>query len=125
MGPGTPSRQNQAKVIRNNKYKEGLIDNALCRYLAHDPLLEGKALLKSAKYNLQKIDCVLFLDQFPEEIPRLFKLLGIEIEPQEIPKINTTEKEPVSAQLLEEVRQLNGWDIQLYQYAKIDKFCWQ
>jgi len=103
---------------RNNKYSEGLIDNALCRYLAANPLLEGEALLESAKQTLEEFDCVIFFDHFVSDVIDLFQRLGIVLDQEDIPKINTTEKEPVSLQLLEEIRRLNELDIQLYEYAK-------
>ncbi|MEI8365606.1 MAG: sulfotransferase family 2 domain-containing protein [Parachlamydiaceae bacterium] len=101
-----------------HKYHYGLMDNALCRHLSADPLLEGKQLLDSAKQSLQKIDCVLFFDNYSQDIIELFNRLGIELNEDSIPRMNVTEQEPISKQLFEEVRQLNGLDIQLYNYAK-------
>jgi hypothetical protein len=101
-----------------NKYKEGLIDNALCRYLSKDPSFEGNTLFESAKQSLHEMDAVLFFEHFADDVMTLFNRLGIELAPDQIPKINVTEKEPVSDALIEEVKKLNYWDMQLYAYAK-------
>jgi hypothetical protein len=108
----------RARHSKNQTHIEGLVDNALCRYLAEDPQLEGEDLLESAKQTLHRMDCVIFLENFTEDVIALFKRLEIDLDPGEIPKINTTQKEPVSAAVLEEVIRLNEWDSQLYQYAK-------
>lgn len=117
-----PELPDLESVIRlrqsSDKYREGLIDNALCRYLSSDPLLEGEDLLESAKQALGRIDCVLFFDRFAQDVIALFKRLGIDIDEDDIPKINFTQPEPVSPQLLEEVVQLNLLDMRLYEYAK-------
>lgn len=102
----------------HNKYKEGLIDNAYCRYLAQNPSLEGQALLESALQTLHEVDAVVFYDHFVEDVVELFSRLGIALSADAIPKMNATEKEPVSEALLEEVKKLNYWDMQLYAYAK-------
>jgi len=64
------------------------------------------------------IDCVIFFDRFADDVAILFQRLGIALEQQDIPKVNFTQKEPVSEQLLEEIRQINLLDLELYQYAK-------
>lgn len=102
----------------NNRYKEGLIDNALCRYLANDPSIEGEALLESAKLSLHDFDHVLFFDNFNDEVGHFFKCLGIDLNENEIPKTNATIKEAISQHVLEVVTKLNALDIQLYEYAK-------
>lgn len=102
----------------NNRFKMGLIDNALCKYLSQTPNLEGEALLESAKEVLDTFDCVVFFDNFSNDVIDLFKRLGIELDPLDIPKINTTESKPVSDALLDEVIRANELDIQLYTYAK-------
>jgi hypothetical protein len=106
------------RLIPNGKYHQGLIDNALCRQLAVNPHLRGQALLESAKKTLHTLDCVIFFDHFEEEVIDLFARLGILKHRQDIPKLNTTEKEPVSIQILEEVKNWNALDIELYAYAK-------
>jgi len=102
----------------HNKYLDCLIDNALCRYLSANPLLEGESLLESAKQTLQSLDCVIFFDTFAKDVVELFNRLGIDLDKKNIPKINATEKEPISAQLLDQIKQLNQLDIKLYEYAK-------
>lgn len=102
----------------NIKYHRGLIDNALCRHLSADPLLEGEALLASAKKTLQTLDCVILFESFTQDVIELFKRLGITLHETEIPRLNTTEKEAISESLLAEVRELNELDIRLYEYAR-------
>lgn len=102
----------------DQKYREGLLDNALCRYLAFDSSLEGQALLESAKQNLLEFDCVIFFDRFTQDVTELFLRLEIDFNSEDIPKINTTEPQPVSPELLENVRNLNLLDIELYKFAK-------
>ena len=102
----------------NNPYKLGLLDNALCRFFADRPNLEGEELLASAKKGLEQFDCILFLDNFSQDVVDLFLRLGISLDKNDIPKMNATQKEPVSHFLLEEIRKQNLWDLELYQYAK-------
>ena len=75
-------------------------------------------LFESAKQTLHEMDAVLLFEQFAEDVAALFNRLGIDLAPGQIPKINVTEKEPVSQGILEEVKKLNYWDMQLYAYAK-------
>ncbi len=108
-------------LLRNSptkKYHQGLIDNALCRNLAANPHLKGRALLESAIETLNKLDFVIFFDHFSEDTVSLFKSFQIELTPENIPKMNVTSQEPISKELWEEVRQLNTLDIELYAYAK-------
>lgn len=107
-----------ARHSTNKRYRAGLIDNALCHNLAADPRLEGEALLESAKRTLQELDCVLFFENYTQDVVDLFRRLGVEVNEQDIPRINVTVKEPVSEALLEEVRQANQLDMELYKYAK-------
>ncbi len=118
-----PEFPNLESVMRErdspvSKYNSGLIDNAHCRHLAANPLLEGRELLESAKESLRRIDCVIFFDRFADDVAALFQRLGISLERQDIPRVNFTQKEPVSEELLKEIRQINLLDLELYQYAK-------
>lgn len=115
-----PDLESLVKLAKSpkHKYYHGLRDNAICRNLSDNPNLEGQELLESAKQTLQKLDCVIFLDNYSEDVMDLFKRLGIDLSEKDIPKINVTEKTPISAKLLEEVKRLNELDIQLYEYAK-------
>jgi hypothetical protein len=101
-----------------NRYAEALIDNGLCRYFTSNPKLEGSELLESAKRTLDKLDCVIFFDDFESDVTNLFRRLGIEFIADDIPKLNTTEKEVVNFELLREVKKLNELDVELYAYAK-------
>lgn len=103
----------------NNPFKLGLLNNAMCRFFADQQSLEGEELLHSAKEGLHKMDCVLFFDTFAKDVVDLFKRLGIVLNEEEISKMNATQHEPVSEELLEAIRQENIWDIQLYEYAKM------
>ena len=118
-----PEFPNLESVMRErdspvSKYNSGLIDNAHCRHLAANPLLKGRELLESAKESLRRIDCVIFFDRFADDVAALFQRLGISLERQDIPRVNFTQKEPVSEELLKEIRQINLLDLELYQYAK-------
>ena len=104
------------RLVRNSREQIVLIDNALCRNLASNPNLQGEALLRNAKENLEKIDYILFFEEFDRDVTDLFSRLGVEIE--EIPKTNVTVKEPASEALVEEIRKLHELDRQLYDYAK-------
>jgi hypothetical protein len=112
------SVMNYYRVVSINSITIGLVDNAMCKNLASSPKLQGEALLESAKESLQKFDCVIFFDQYGEGVIDLFRRLGIELHEEEIPTINSTVKEPVSPSLLEEIRQQNLLDIELYEYAR-------
>jgi len=107
------------RKLANYKYREGMIDNAICRYLSEDPLLQGEALLASAKENLAKFDCVIFLDNFNQDVIQFFKRLDIDLESWEIPYLNTTTfTTPLNPKLLAEIKKINELDIKLYEYAK-------
>lgn len=106
------------RFFPDNKYKEGLIDNAYCRYLASKNGLEGVELLESAKATLLTLDAVVFYDHFERDIIDLFHRFHIDLNRSEIPRINITQDEQVSDELLERVRQVNELDLQLYEYAK-------
>ena len=64
------------------------------------------------------MDCVIFFDNFSQDIINLFNRLDIDLEEKEIPKMNFTQKEPISDELLDKIKQLNLLDTQLYAYAK-------
>jgi hypothetical protein len=115
---GLPDLESVFRLRGNYYCSMGLVDNAMCRYLTKDPLLEEEALLESAKRTLHELDCVIFFDHFDTEVKDLFYRFGIELSDGDIPKLNSTKLEPVSVQLLDEIRSLNELDIQLYQYAK-------
>ncbi len=106
------------RLVSNNVYGGDLIDNALCRYLSSDPFLEGESLLESAKKNLEKFDYIVFFDSFASDVIELFQCLGICLDKESIPKINVTNKEPISLELLEKVQKIHQLDLQLYEYAK-------
>ncbi len=92
--------------------------NRICRFLASDPDLIGKALLESAKENLQKFDFVLFLENFKEDVQELCRLIGVHLDEDTVPRLNITRFEEPSPELMATVIQQNGLDIELYEYAK-------
>lgn len=96
----------------------GFGNNVCCKYLSHDPLLEEKKLLESAKSQLLKFDCVIFLDNFFEEVNQLCNRLGIINSVNEEQKFNTTQYEPVNKQLLNKIIKMNKLDIELYNWAR-------
>ena len=118
--PTLPDLESVLKLRQGTikKYQKHLMDNCICRSLAKDPQLEGNALLESAKRSLQDLDCVLFFDNFTQDVIDLFLRLGITLSEHAIPTINFSEKVPVSEALIEEIKKLHVLDIQLYQYAK-------
>lgn len=118
-----PRHRNLESVMKerfspHNPYKLGLIDNALCRFLATRPNLQGEELLSSAKEGLEKMDRILFFDHFTQDVIELFAYLNIPLKESDIPKMNVSNQELVTPQLLEKIRQENLWDIKLYQYAQ-------
>lgn len=102
----------------HSPYKLGLRKDAMCRFFAGQPHLEGEELLKSAIKGLEKFDCVLFFDHFSADVIDLFRCFDIHFDEEDIPKMNATKKEEVSPELLEEIRKENLWDLELYRYAK-------
>jgi hypothetical protein len=101
------------------KYWLGLLDNAMCRFLAASPNLEGEDLLKSAIEGLEKFDAVVFFETFQSDVVDLFHRLGITLNPNDIPKMNEAEAVfPATDELLEKLKNLNLWDLKLYEYAK-------
>lgn len=99
-------------------FSEEAEPNKICRFLASDPTLTGRALLESAKENLQKFDFVLFLDNFTEDVQELCRLVGIHLDQDAVPHLNITRFEEVSPELMTIVIQHNNLDIELYEYAK-------
>jgi hypothetical protein len=98
--------------------KEELKDNGMCRFLATSKNLEGEALLEDAKKNLDSFDAIVFFDNFASDVIDLFKRFDIDLQENDIIKINTTEKEPVSSELMQKIEKMHELDMQLYEYAK-------
>lgn len=90
--------------------------NSLCYYLCSDPSLEGEELVADCIRNLERLDHIIFLDDFDVGVSELFQKLGKRIE--EVPVTNTTQYEPISDELRCDLIEKNRWDIELYRYAK-------
>jgi hypothetical protein len=94
-----------------------VVPNLMCRMLSSDPALEGEALFKSAIYNLERLDFIVFLDDFEGGARRLFKKMGFEHK-GEIPKLNqTARKRKLDDQIVQKIRECNDLDLSLYEYA--------
>lgn len=91
--------------------------NLMCKMLCSDNSLEGEELLKNSIDNLRKLDHVMFLDDYRQGVTRLFKKLGLKPR-KKITILNRTERGPVSAEMVEKIRELNALDVRLYDYAK-------
>lgn len=92
--------------------------NWMCKMLCSDPHLEDSELLENAIENLEKLDFVIFMDNFEEDTINLLKMIGIDTENIEIPHINLTKKEEYDQETIEKIKNLHSLDIALYQYAK-------
>jgi Sulfotransferase family len=97
-------------------YSQG---NLLCRFLASLPNLEGNELLENAKQALHTFDAVLFLENFEEDVQNLCKRLGVQIQKDAVPNVNTTSPEKISEAFMAAIREYNALDIELYEYAKM------
>ncbi len=113
-----PLLPNLQSLLHLKKYKKDFVDNGLCRHLCTNPNLEGEALLESAKEALLTLDSVLFFESFTQDVLALFQHLGVDLHESDIPLLNNTNKTEVSNQLLEEIRNLNLLDLQLYEFAR-------
>jgi len=97
---------------------EDVEPNWLCYMLCSDPNLPDDELLKDCIGNLNKLDYVMFMDSFEEDLIEVLRSLGIECsEISEIPKYNTTISQKHDENFLDEVRKRNYLDVQLYDYA--------
>lgn len=94
--------------------------NHMCHVLSSDPTLEGSALLEDAIANLDKMDHVIFLEDFEYGVRELFRKLGLD-PTCEIPRKNSSKKRTFSLKVLRQVEKNNSLDIALYDYA-INKY---
>lgn len=90
--------------------------NIMCKMFASDPNLTGEELLKSSIENLQKINFIIFQDDFENGVKALFAKLNFPI-PQTIPVLNPSSKIEVSVETIKKIKELNALDIQLYEFA--------
>lgn len=92
--------------------------NLLCKLLCSDSSLSGEELLQNSIKNLQKMDCIIFFENFDRGVKKLFQKLNLAV-PHEIPKYNaSTPKQTFDEQVIQQIRELNSLDIRLYKYAK-------
>ena len=86
----------------------------------YDPNISDEEHLKSAKYNLEhNFFFVGIMEDLDNGIPILCSLLGFAI-PSTVPKVNTTikSKENYPEELIQEIKERNLADIELYRFAK-------
>jgi len=101
---------------------EAIPRNCMCLMLASDPTLKGEALLRNAIANLEKIDKIIFMDDFDNGVQELFDQMGLEL-PLDIPVTNSSQTEDlhkrqrINKLLLRKLEALNSLDVQLYEYA--------
>jgi len=101
-----------------------VLQNNQCKYLSslniYDPNISDEEHLKSAKYNLEHhFFFVGITEDLDKGIPILCSLLGFDI-PFEVPKLNTTTtpEEGYPEELIQEIKERNLADIELYKFAK-------
>ena len=116
-------RNRMARGFHTKSDPLGIPGNLMCKMLCSDCRLEGEELLEDCIQNLERMDCILFIDDLENGLKSLFKRLGLHL-PRSIPQLNTTGKRQATKQnqppeLLEEVRRKNALDIRLYEYCKL------
>jgi len=101
-----------------------VIQNHQCKFLSsldiNDPAITDKQHLESAKYNLEhNFFFVGITEDLNRGLPILAALLGFK-PPDTVPTLNTTKKPkiPYSKTVLQEIRNRNVEDIELYRFAK-------
>lgn len=95
-----------------------VLPNFMCRVLCSDPSLAGESLLANAIYNLERLDFVIFLDDFDGGVRRLFAKLNFPYK-EAIPSLNQTPRSKEFDQdTMNTLRRQNDLDIRLYDYAK-------
>ena len=99
------------------------MDNHQCRFLSDfDPTdfsISPAKHLESAKYNLQHhFFFVGITEDLDSTLPSLFKALSLS-EPQQVPRLNTSEKQyQYPRELIQKLQERNWADIELYAFAK-------
>lgn len=91
--------------------------NLICKMLCSDPTKTGAELLKESIANLERMDFIIFQDDYERGVKQLFKKLNLTLDQGKIPKKNTTEKTPVSKEIIQKIREMNDLDVQLYKHA--------
>lgn len=90
--------------------------NMMCKMLCSDVTLTDEELLQDSINNLNRMDYILFQDDFDNGVKRLFSHVGIN-KPDFIPQKNQSERKEVSEEIIAEIKELNDLDIRLYKYA--------
>lgn len=98
------------------------VSNHQCLFLSsfdrNDPSITPEMHLASAKENLSKeFFFVGITEYFEESIGALYRLMEWQ-SPAIIPQLNKTDYVHIDDQILEEIRQRNLYDIELYEFAK-------
>jgi len=112
--------------IQNNKSPSSKLDsipkNFLCKMLCSDCTLQGEELLQDCIANLEKMDYVIFLDDFENGVRGMFQDLGLR-PPKRIGPRNTSNSQElhdlqaITPEKLAKIKEDNALDIQLYEYA--------
>jgi len=92
------------------------VSNFLCKMLCSDCTLEGEALIEDCMKNLERMNFIIFMDDYENGVKRLFQELGLRV-PENIPHYNSTERSPVRGEIIDKIRERNSLDIELYRRA--------
>ena len=107
--------------VRNGKWQVSnplaVQPNLMCKFLCSDSNLQGKARLANCIKTLERMNYIIFMDDFENGVRNVFNELGLNL-PESIPRLNTTVPQPVSDEMIEKIKALNSLDVQLYEYAK-------
>ena len=93
----------------------------MCKMLCSDATLIGEELLEDSIKNLERMDFIIFQDDFENGLIKLTSVLNLKI-PQN-PKLvynqtkNSKKKETLSDEEIQKIREMNDLDIRLYEYA--------
>jgi len=96
--------------------------NFTCKMLCSDITLDDDEMLRDCIQNLERMDFIIFMDDYENGVRRLFKDLGLRL-PKRIPRrevSNTPELsslQKISDETIEQVKELNSLDVRLYEYA--------
>ena len=90
--------------------------NRLCKMLCSDASLCGEDLLQDCIKNLQRMDFIIFMDDFEEGVKRLFRKIGFE-DLKAVPHCNRSQRNKISKEDIQEIEKANQLDVRLYEYA--------
>lgn len=90
--------------------------NRMCKMLCSDASLREEELLQDCIQNLQRMDFIIFMDDFEEGVRRLFKRLDLG-NLKEVPKRNQSLRSEISEEIRKKIAAANALDVRLYEYA--------